>query len=315
MSHSPLMDRNRAPAEVEAKWSEGLNRARQVANDCQPDLCIVFFPDHLNGFLYNLLPTFCIGTAGRSLGDFGTTPGSLDIPEQAAAECAAHCIASGIDIAVSYDMLVDHGCVQPLEMLSVGQDLTRLIPVFINCAAPPLSTFARVRALGSAIGRWAAARQERILLIGSGGLSHDPPLPSVAAGSGADAQRLRQGAPASFGDRLARQRNVFSEGALFRSGTSRLKPLNAKWDGEMMDALAAGRLDILDDQDDEAVTSIAGRGAHEIRCWIAALSALGAAGDFQADQLVYEPVDEWITGMGILTARPTGTPPAPKPRT
>jgi 2,3-dihydroxyphenylpropionate 1,2-dioxygenase len=38
----------------------------------------------LSGFFYNVMPPFCIGAAGESLGDFGTTPGPIDIPEDSA---------------------------------------------------------------------------------------------------------------------------------------------------------------------------------------------------------------------------------------
>ena len=30
-----------------------------------PDLVVVFGPDHFNGFFYELMPAFCIGTAAE----------------------------------------------------------------------------------------------------------------------------------------------------------------------------------------------------------------------------------------------------------
>ena len=302
MSHSPLMDRNRAPAEQEAGWSQAIRSASTFVEATEPDLAIVFFPDHLNGFLYDLMPSFCVGVAGTAIGDFGTVPGTLDIPEEIAADCAAHCVARGVDVAVSYSMKVDHGGVQPLEMLAAHKVLTRFVPIFVNCAAPPRPTFDRVRALGRAVGEWARKRPERIVIVGSGGLSHDPPLPTVATATGAAGKRLREGGALSYADRLARQTRVLAGGAEFSSGKSKLRPLNPDWDRKVMAEFAVGNLQVLDGRGDDAITEEAGCGSHELRCWIAALSAVAGEGSYRAEPLFYAPVNEWITGMGVLTA-------------
>jgi 2,3-dihydroxyphenylpropionate 1,2-dioxygenase len=302
LSHSPLMDRNRAPADVEADWSDAVRQAASFIADGSADLVVVFYPDHLNGFLYDLMPCFCIGAGGNSLGDFGTIPGMLDIPERLAANCASHCIAQGIDTALSYNMQVDHGGAQPLEMLCVEGRPAPFIPIFINCAAPPRPTFQRARALGRAVGEWARSRSERIVLIGSGGLSHDPPLPSVATAVGESGRRLRGGGALSHADRLERQHRVHSEGMRSSTGECSFRPLNPDWDRQILADFASGNLDTIDALSDDAITATGGSGAHELRCWVAALSALGD--HYTADELFYAPVDQWITGMGVLTARP-----------
>jgi len=302
MSHSPLLDRNRTDAECEAKYFAAVGLAQEFTVMGEPELAVVFFPDHLTGFFYSLMPSFCVGAAGTSIGDFGTAPGQLDIPEEVAMDCAASCIADGVDVAVSLKMTVDHGAVQPIEMLSAQPTLTRIVPIFINCAAAPRPTFDRVRALGRAVGRWADARSERILLIASGGLSHDPPLPSLKGASPDARQRLVNGGVPTHADRVLRQHRVLGEGAKFVAGTSQLRALNPEWDKSFLDAVVAGNLSWLDGLDDEDITAIAGRGAHEVRSWIAALAAIQIRAAYKADVLLYAPVPEWITGMGILTA-------------
>ncbi len=298
------MDRNRAPSSIESEWNAAVSAAAHFAERGEPDLIVVFYPDHLNGFLYNLLPSFCIGARGASIGDFGTAPGILDIPEDLAASCATHCVMNGIDIAISYDMKVDHGGVQPLELLSTERNLTRHIPIFINCAAAPRPTFARVRALGGIVGDWAAARPERILIVGSGGLSHDPPLPALASASGAVRRRLLEGGPLSHPERVTRQRRVYSEGLEFSAGRSSLRSVNSTWDRRALESLARGNLSLFDNDEDDAITAAAGCGAHEVRCWVAALSSVGRAVSYSAEALFYSPVNEWITGMAVLTASP-----------
>jgi 2,3-dihydroxyphenylpropionate 1,2-dioxygenase len=308
MSHSPLLDRNRAEASVEVRWGAAVEQAQNFAARKDPDFCIVFYPDHLNGFLYNLLPAFCIGVAGNSLGDFGSVPGRLDIPENLAASLVAHCLKSGIDVAQSYDMQIDHGAAQPFELLSRTPDGIPVIPIFINCAAPPRPSFERARALGAAVGAWAASLDERVLIIGSGGLSHDPPLPTLAKATGAVADRLRKGGVLSHASRSLRQRRTYGEGAIFSRGDSTLRALNPEWDRQVLDAYASGDLASLDQTGDDAITEQAGVGAHELRCWTAALSALCADDTpFEAVEHFYEPIDEWLTGMAILTASSVAT--------
>lgn len=83
------------------------------------------------------------------------------------------------------------------------------------------------------------------------------------------------------------------------AGASKLLPLDPKWDRSLMDAFVAGDVSILDAVSDDAITAVGGRGAHEIRSWVAALAALGA---YRAEELFYEPINEWIAGMGVLKA-------------
>lgn len=303
MSHSPLMDRNRADPSVEQGWDDAVASAAHFLAGAKPDLCVVFYPDHLNGFLYNLLPAFCVGAAGRSLGDFGTVPGAVDIPEDVAADCAAYCLAHDFDVALSYAMEIDHGALQSVEALAAHGVTTRFIPIFVNCAAPPRPSFPRVRALGRIVGEWAHSRPERIAFIGSGGLSHDPPTPRIKDAVGPVADRLRYGVALSHADRLVRQHRVHSEGKTFPVN-SKLRPLEPEWDRSLMAAFEAGQLDVLDTVDDEALTAKGGSGSHELRCWEAALSAVSLGRPLQAESLFYEAVDQWITGMGVMTARP-----------
>lgn len=49
-----------------------------------------------------------------------------------------------------------------------------VIPLWVNAYFPPCPTAARCYALGQALRAIAAARPERIAILGSGGLSHDP---------------------------------------------------------------------------------------------------------------------------------------------
>ena len=212
LSHSPLKDRNRPPREVEARFDAAIEQAVNFVDERKPDLTIILYPDHLNGFFYQLLPSFCIGMEGSSIGDYGTVAGKLDIPEERAADLARSVLDAGVDAAISHRMQVDHGAIQPLEWLSGAHPLFRVIPIFVNCAASPVPTFDRVRALGRAVGEWARRAPERVLIVGSGGLSHDPPMPALATAPPEIRERLIHGSPLDLEQRFARQSRAHREG-------------------------------------------------------------------------------------------------------
>ncbi|WP_193176622.1 3-carboxyethylcatechol 2,3-dioxygenase [Oricola nitratireducens] len=302
ISHSPLMDSGRADPETEKRFFSALRIAEEYVAEAEPDLTVVFYPDHINGFFYELMPSFCVGIEGASIGDFGTAAGKLSIPGDTAMDLARSVLNAGVDAAVSMKIEVDHGAMQPIELLSARHDLSNMIPIFINCAAAPRPTLDRVRALGRAVGDWARERPERVLIIGSGGLSHDPPMPALDGASPEVRKRLIEGGALSHAQRHARQRRALAEGANVAAGTSKLLPLNAAWDRKLMDAFVAGDLRILDESSDEEITATGGRGGHEVRTWIAALAALGQ--EYRPNELFYEAIDNWITGMGVLTADP-----------
>ena len=302
MSHSPLMDRNRAKPDTEKRFNAALKKAQDFAADLEPDLTVIFHPDHVNGFFYRLLPSFCVGIEGSSVGDFGTVAGKLDIPAELAMDCAEHVLKDGVDTAVSYQMEVDHGATQPVELLSGERSLARMIPIFINCAIAPRPSFDRVRAIGAAVGRWAASCPERVLILGSGGLSHDPPIPALATANPAVRQRLIEGGSLGHDARMARQNAVIGEGAKLVNGTSKLLPLDPEWDQMLLDAFSSGNLSGLDDTSDDELTATGGRGGHEVRAWVAALAAMGPG--YNSDVLFYEEIGEWLTGMGVMTATP-----------
>lgn len=304
MSHSPLLDRNRAEPETERRFQAAVQEASQIFDAMQPDLIITFYPDHMNGFQYDVLPPFCIGARARALGDYGSVPGELLVDEEAALSLAASVLEQGVDVTLSFNMLVDHGATQPLELLStrVERKLPPILPIFINCAAGPRPPFRRARALGEAVGEWAKGRPERILFLGSGGLSHDPPLPNIATASPEAKNRMVVGAAASFSERVTRQGNVFRVGAAFKDGKTGLRNLNPEWDRRFMAAMADGEIEIADGWIESEVIDAAGGGANEVRCWIAAMAALSRGGSYRKASEFYEPVSEWITGMGLLSA-------------
>lgn len=300
LSHSPLRDGNRPPVDVEERFDGALAKAAEFVAQARPDLAIIFYPDHLNGFFYKLLPPFCIGIEATSVGDYGTAAGKLNVPANAATSLSRFVLGAGVDVAISHSMEVDHGAVQPMEWLMDGAPEVPVIPIFVNSGAEPLPPFSRAAALGQAVGDWARRADERILIVGSGGLSHDPPMASLASATSETKRRIVHGEPLLHAQRKARQSRAKAEGLAMARGESALRAINPEWDKRLLAAFCTGELDLLDHVPDSQITYDGGRGGHEVRAWVAALSALRPG--YTAEILYYEQIDAWITGMGILTA-------------
>lgn len=301
LSHSPVLGLHDPVPEVVAEVHSALDEAREFVKGFDPTLVVLFGVDHFNGFLYKVLPQFCIGTAAVSVGDYSTEPGPLDVPSEVAEECAAAALAAGVDVAVSAEMVVDHAFAQPLALLTGSLAAIPVIPVFINAAGRPRSPLPRSRALGRAVGEWAAARSDRVLLIGSGGLSHDPPVPSLAGAGPEVRNRLVHGlAPEA---QRRREADTVALTRAFAAGQSELHPLVPEFDRRFMKMVEAGDLEPADAWDDQWLTDNFGRAVHEVRTWLATFSALAVAGPYECALSYYRPVPEWLVGFGLVAAR------------
>jgi 2,3-dihydroxyphenylpropionate 1,2-dioxygenase len=304
LSHAPLAFRESDENCSAPEFFSAAKRVRQQIEKFAPELIIEFAPDHYNGFFYDAMPNFCVGLNARSVGDWNTFAGDLNVPFSVALELVKAIRASNIDIDLSYRMKVDHGTVQPLELLMADVGSCPIVPIMVNCAAPPMPAFLRVRLLGEAVGRFTLATGKRVLFLGSGGLSHDPPIPQIQNSEGSIRDFLIEGRNPSAEARTARERRIVDAAEQFMRGSSRCREPNAAWDASILDALTNGRLNLADGWAEDQVTEQGGCGAHELRTWIAAFAALSVAGAYDAEVTYYQVVREWLTGMGIMTAMP-----------
>lgn len=169
LSHTPL----RGLYDPEARTLEEVNAAlgltKKEVEEFDPELIILFAPDHYNGLFYDLMPPFVIATEANSVGDYLTPKGALSIPRDLALDLVRFVHDQDIDVALSHRLDVDHGCTQIL--MDTTGDLTRypVIPVIINSVAPPFNPYRRVRKLGEAVGHFVAKLNKRVLILGSGG--------------------------------------------------------------------------------------------------------------------------------------------------
>jgi 2,3-dihydroxyphenylpropionate 1,2-dioxygenase len=159
-----------------------------------------------------------------------------------------------------------------------------------------------VRALGQAVGEHIAGLGKRVLILGTGGLSHEPPVPVIADAHDDIRNFLIAGRNPSAETRAARQARVLAAAKIYGGPDCDLTPLDPEWDTRFIDLLVNGRLTEVDDFNLEEIAKTAGRSANEIRTWIAAFSALAAIGRYSARRDYYRPINEWIAGYGAVSA-------------
>ncbi len=296
MSHSPFATMLPPPS-VTAPGGRFLADAGRVAAAVAalaPDALVVIGPDHFHANFYDAMPPFVLGVEeAEAFGDFGSRRGALPVASALAWSVHEGLARDGFDVALSYALTVDHGIVQSYDAVRGQADLP-LVPLVVNTAAPPLPSMRRCVALGRSLGAAIrAAAAGRVLIVASGGLSHwlpsnDPRDASVPA---------ERRAAMIHGRRDARTFSAAREPGVRALAGNPDAPVNAAWDSWFLKQLVTADVDPVTDLGDERLEERAGSGGHEIRTWLIAF----AAADRPLVWTSYEPVPEWITGMGIGT--------------
>lgn len=269
-------------------------RVADAVTALQPDAVVVIGPDHFHANFYDVMPPFVIGVEeAEGFGDFGSTAGPLKVQADLAWAAYDGLAGGGFDPCLSYALTVDHGVVQSYEMVcGLG---VPLVPIVLNTAAPPLPSLSRCLALGARLGdALRGADAGRVLVVASGGLSHwlpsnDPRDPSV---QGERRDALIRGRADTRAFAAAREPRVRAMGG---NPDARV---NAEWDTWFLQRLRSLELETVADLGHEGLEEAAGTGGHEVRTWLVGAAAVGQPVRWTS----YEPVPEWITGMGIATS-------------
>lgn len=259
------------------------------------DVVVIFGPDHFRNLFYDCMPSFCIGTERvTAAGDYGTPAGDLPIASTLAGQLLHATRAAGFDPALSLHLGIDHGIAQVYGNLF--PDLrTPMVPIMVNTSAPPLPSVRRCYEFGRAVGAGirAATGVGRVLVVGSGGLSHWPPSTSALDPAVDPEFRafLIDGRDRVAELEPSRQEKVRALGA---NADGRVNPDWDRWFLRTLTEDPAALADLTDD----AIEAEAGNGGQEVRTWLAAVGAWGRPVEWTS----YEPVPRWITGMGIAVS-------------
>lgn len=294
-SHSTLMNthweqtvhRDRAE-----RFRDALFAARHRLAAARPDAVVLVGSNHFRGFWLDLIPSFTLGVGDCiASGESGTPKGPQPVDVPLARHLAASLVDDSFDIAFSARLQIDHGQSHAIQYLLDGIDVP-IVPLVVNVFAPPLPTLGRCADLGAALRRavLAAPGDARVAVIGSGGLSHRLPWPDWRDPHGDDEEFMARAwldGRANWQQYDARRREIIraAEAAI-----------NSDFDRQFLSWLEEGTAGRLASYTTEQLQEKAGNGAQELRTWLIMAAALGHT---PSETLCYEPVPEWLTGMGV----------------
>jgi 2,3-dihydroxyphenylpropionate 1,2-dioxygenase len=300
-SHTTLMNTQWAQVDHLPRahhFRDALNEAASALEHLEPDVVVVIGSNHFRGFWLDLMPAFTVGVDEiNSAGEHGTPRGQLPGDPPYAQYLCEQLIAHNFDVAFSTRLTVDHGISHAYQWLVQALSVP-IVPIVVNCFAPPLPSLRRARELGAALGSIirSAPDARRVAIIATGGLSHALPFPDWRAPQTDDDEFLatswREGR-GRFQDFEVRRRQIV---------VNHPPRVNEKFDRRVLEQIESGQLArMLEEFDETTLIETAGNGANEIRTWLAMTAALQ---DCPGRTLAYSNMPEWLTGMGVALLHP-----------
>jgi aromatic ring-opening dioxygenase catalytic subunit (LigB family) len=184
MTHSPGLTGwfGSAPEEQQKLARGALDEMRRRLEAARPDVIIGFSNDHLLNWPINNTPDFTVGIGAEHVGpadwyDEWLALGKYRLPGHPA--LARYLVNEGARrrLAFAYlrDIQFDDGFSVPMHYLNPESRIP-LVPVTMNCTVPPIPTPERMYQVGTTLREMlhAWSGHERIAVLGTGGLSHEP---------------------------------------------------------------------------------------------------------------------------------------------
>jgi hypothetical protein len=264
---------------------DGFAQIRKAIERVKPDALVVIATDHGRIYPLNHQPQYVIGVGSpaHGIGDAGLPECEVPVHQQFARLILEGCIESGVDLAYSEAVSIDHSFVTPLMLCTPDLNVP-IVPIVQNTRMPPMPTLERSYTVGRILGQ--VLRQGpagRVVVMGTGGLSH---------WVGGDERRgfLRQPAGTRYGHEQEFPLVLPERGAV-----------NDQFDADFLDTLNRGAArEFIGEWSNERLEAVAGNGALEIRNW---LTIAGVADDAPLDVLAYAAVPEWLTGSAVAQFR------------
>jgi protocatechuate 4,5-dioxygenase beta chain len=169
--------------QVQRNLLEGFRALGRIVRGTRPDAIIGISNDHILNLPVDNTPDFCVGTADLWQGPGDFFKDWLKIPDyrvkghrDLARTLVNQADRRGIKFAYSDTLQFDDNFSVPLYYLTPDYDIP-LVPIHMNCIMPPLPTPERCFETGRAIAdivKHHRPANERVLIMGTGGLAHDP---------------------------------------------------------------------------------------------------------------------------------------------
>ena len=162
------------------RFFDGYEPIKAWLEEQKPDIAIVVYNDHGLNFFLDTVPTFAIGCAdeyvnadeGWGLPSSASFRGDIEFSWH----IAESLINQNFDMTTCQEMLVDHGCVVPMNLMwrHLPEWPCQLIPLAVNTVQHPLPSAKRCYDLGKAlrVAIESYPEDKKVVIIGTGGLSH-----------------------------------------------------------------------------------------------------------------------------------------------
>jgi aromatic ring-opening dioxygenase catalytic subunit (LigB family) len=173
---------DKAPKREQDELLAGYARMGKALRKAKPDVIVGVANDHLLNFPPDNIPDWCVGTAARWHGPaewfrdwVNIKPYEVAGNPSLARHLVRDCGKRGINLAFSDKLEFDDNWSVPLKFLTPKYDVP-LVPIHMNCVVPPLPLPERCHAFGQALAASVRAwpEKERVAIMATGGLSHDP---------------------------------------------------------------------------------------------------------------------------------------------
>jgi len=160
----------------------GYEEFRRRMDVLKPDVVIGVANDHLLNFPMDNLPDFCVGIGDEWEGPAPWFRNWLNVPDYKVRGDRAigralvrESAKAGINHAFAEKLLFDDNWSVPLKFLFPRYDV-RFVPIHMNPVVPPVPSATRCLEVGAQIARIVKAlpSNDRVVLMATGGLSHDP---------------------------------------------------------------------------------------------------------------------------------------------
>lgn len=166
-----------APKEQSSAVLDGYTKLAEALAAAKPDTVLVLTSEHWSNFFLDHASAFCIGRGDGFEGpvepwlrvEKRTLPGNPAL----ASQLLDHCYANGFELSHSHELRFDHGTMLPLSFLMPPTACT-VVPLFFNTLCPPRPSPRRCLELGRTLRPALDAATQRIAIVATGGLSHDP---------------------------------------------------------------------------------------------------------------------------------------------
>ncbi|HKW92671.1 MAG TPA: hypothetical protein VJX92_12275 [Methylomirabilota bacterium] len=184
LTHSPGLTGwfDRAPEEQRAAARRALDEMRERLHAARPDVILLASNDHLLNWPINNTPEYTVGIGAEHVGPADWYDEWLALEKYRISghpALARYLVNEGARrrLAFAYlrDMQFDDGVSVPMHYLNPEGDIA-LVPLTMNCTVPPIPTPERAYQVGTTLHEMLRAYpgEERVAVIATGGLSHEP---------------------------------------------------------------------------------------------------------------------------------------------